>query len=234
YPGQTHRGSGRPEQAPGAPCQRRPLRLASLAAKPKTARGALLRRDTRHQIAPSTMNYFTPERWLRMQNMAQPQLVHAALEDWYRALDEYRAELKRILLEGKAYADLRSFASHVSLHDGCVLASWFAGSRLHLLVRPERPATRLVSLAYDLAGEPSMVAHTFPAEVRTDSLEWMYDEVSLLRQPSSAEEEPIFAHNILLGNGWELCIPFTRLRLGRPSTWLPIPSQDGPPAEAGP
>jgi hypothetical protein len=155
-----------------------------------------------------------------MQSGVDPQIVLSTLEEWYRAMDDYRAELKRILPKGEEHEHLRSFASHVSLHDGVVLASWFAGGRLRLIVRPEAPAARLVSLTYTLAGEPVIITHAFPAEVRTDTMEWMYDEVGLLPQ-ASPDDEPVFTHNVLLGNGWELCIPFTRLKMRRPAAWLP-------------
>jgi hypothetical protein len=165
------------------------------------------------------MKYFTPERWLRMQKMADPQTVLTALTEWERAIEAYQAEQKRLLPKGEKYEHLRYFASQVCLHDGVVLANWFAGSQLHLVVRPEAPGARLVALSYTLAGDPVVIPHTFPAEVRTDTMEWMYDEIDLLPQPDP--DEPVFTHNVLLGNGWELCIPFTHMKLRRPSSWLP-------------
>lgn len=173
------------------------------------------------------MRYFTPDRWLRLQPMAQPDLVHAALLEWYQAIDDYRRELQRILPADAAHADLRALAALDCLHDGVILATWFAGGDLRLLVRPEQPDSPLVSLTYQLAGTPTTILHSFPAEVRTDSLEWMYDEIA--RMP---DEPPVFAHHVLLGNGWELCIPFVTVTLDRPATWLPILETSSTSAEA--
>jgi hypothetical protein len=181
------------------------------------------------------MKYFTPSRYLRLQNMAEPDTVLAALNEWDQAVKQYRADLAPILPPGEKYEDLRSFALHVSLHDGVVLASWFARGRLYLVVRPEPPATRLVSLTYSLAGEPVVVDHAFPDHVRTDTMEWMYDEIARLPLGSTPPDEAVFTHNILLGNGCELCIPFTRMKVGRPSMWLQgVPTPAGQPRLATP
>ena len=176
------------------------------------------------------MKHFTPERWLRMQDMTRPDEVRAALQEWQRATEDYRSELNRILPAGDAYADLRGFAKHIPLHDGLVLANWYSGGRLHFVVRLEPPEYRLVTLTYDLADEPSVVAHAFPDDLRTDELEWMYDEVSLSRPASHPEAEAVYQHNVLLGNGWELCIPFSNVRVGRPTAWLPPPETSTDPS----
>jgi len=167
------------------------------------------------------MKYFTPELWLRTQSGADSQTFLKAYEAWERRIDAYEEQLARIIPQDRRYLHLRRFALQESLHDAVVQGCWFATQyRLNLLVRPEPPAELLVLLEYTLVGEPIVNRNVLPAEYCTPQVRWMYDEFGLLEGAASSDE-PVFTHNILLGNGCELTICFRRFEVSRHHALLP-------------
>jgi hypothetical protein len=179
------------------------------------------------------MKYFTPELWLGMQAGVDNQTFLAAYDAWERNRDAYEEQLTRIIPHDRKYRDLRLFAKQQSLHDAMVTACWFDGSsKLKLQARPEPPEERLVLLEYTLTREPAIFRDRLPPEYRTDFLRWMYDELGVLPEPGAlslsrasetgGDDEVVFTHNILLSNGWELEIAFSRLKVTRHQAVWPV------------
>jgi hypothetical protein len=167
------------------------------------------------------MKYFTPELWLRTQSGVDPQTFLQAYDAWERGIDAYEEQLQRIIPRDRRYLHLRRFALQESLHDAVVQGCWFATQyRLNLLVRPEAPAELLVLLEYTLVGEPIVNRNVLPQEFCASPARWLYDEFALLEGAASADE-PVFTHNILLGNGCELIICFRRFEVSRHHALLP-------------
>lgn len=158
-----------------------------------------------------------------MQSGADPQVAVATLDEWDRAIADYREELTRILPEDGSLRDLRDFAERECLYDGVIVANWVAANTLHLLIQPTPPGEQFLELTYTLAGDPVILRDVFPGEYQSDAPVWMYDEISRVNQGPGANGEPVFQHNVLLGNGWELCVRFVHLKATRVSAWFPAP-----------
>jgi hypothetical protein len=166
------------------------------------------------------MRYFTPERWLRLQDTSDKIAWSVALADWEGAVREYAEVMKHVATRAP---DLRPFLDAESLHDGIVLAygrqdtpgaterrggSAQQGSsaqkdHFFLLVRPDWPGDPLlVLLTYQLVAAPMVIAPVLPPEWRDEQAEWMYDEVGL------EDNSAVLTHDILLNNGIELFLRF--------------------------
>jgi hypothetical protein len=161
------------------------------------------------------MKYFTPDLWLRMQSGVDRETFLTAYDEWERRVTAYTEEVARIIPDDRSHLHLRRFALEESLHDAVVLGCWFATEeRLNLLIQPEAPAERLVLLDYALVGEPVVNRDILSAEYCSSRPTWMYDELALL-DGTGSPDEPVFTHNILLGNGYELIVSFRRFEVSR-------------------
>ena len=69
-------------------------------------------------------------------------------------------------------------------------------------------------------------------QYRTEYVAWMYDEIGLgepvMHRPSGRRrtnqengQVPVYYHNLLLSNGWELFLRFRQLKITRPQQLLP-------------
>ncbi len=169
------------------------------------------------------MKYFTPERWLRLQNVDDNRALSAAVEDWERAITAYREELATLL--PRLPARLRRFAESECLHDATVVSAWLRKSRLEILLRPEPAGERLYLLAYSLVESPRVRPSGISSEYHTAQECWMYDEVGVegSELPGEADGKPVFTHSILLNGGWEVTLRFRRFDMLRPEALLPAP-----------
>jgi hypothetical protein len=168
------------------------------------------------------MHYFTPERWVSLQNVADERAFYTAQEEWQRAVAAYREALSRVL-PGVPHP-LRRFAEHECLHDATLLAAWQGRTRLYLLLRPDPPAARLVLLTYTLVEPPQVTTAALPPEYRTEGARWMYDEIGVEREgPSDNPAVGVFTHSVLLSNGWEVRLRFRQFGYSRPDALFPVP-----------
>jgi hypothetical protein len=151
------------------------------------------------------MRYFTPERFVRLQNLDAGS-VTAALEDWDRAVRDYSEAIARA--EPCLPAPLRQFVVG-SLHDAVLLGSWRQSDRLHLLLRPGLPGEPLVLLAYRLVEPPWVNTSALPPNYRTPRTDWLYDEIGI-------ESDGTFSHSILFSDGREARLRFTEFEYSRP------------------
>jgi hypothetical protein len=157
-----------------------------------------------------TMKYFTPERWLRFQDPRDKQVFFSAHEEWQEALRTYRRKLRQILR--RSPNRLKRFAESECLHDAMVLAIWQGRSRLNVILRPDMPTQEVVVLTYTLLADPLIDPSALPPEYRTKHAAWMYDEIGTEKRENG---KMVFTHTVLLSNGWQVAIRFSRFDFAR-------------------
>lgn len=168
------------------------------------------------------MKYFTPKRYLRLGNLKNERAFLAAQADWERAIAGYTAHLRRI--RASLPISLVRLVDSVYLHDARVLGIWQGPrSRFTVTLQPESDPSRLAILAYSLI-EPARFNHgALPADVQSEPVTWLYDELdvdrSSLRQAKNRGR--IARHDILLSNGWEIGLRFRKVKVSHPAAVLP-------------
>jgi hypothetical protein len=170
--------------------------------------------NNRHQGVEVAMRYFTPDRWLRLQDVSTREAFDGAHAGWQEALAAYRAELDRV--NDQFPPALSRFAHSVCLHDGVLVGSWLGDGHLFLQVRPE-DGSDVVQLEYVLAGDPVVLRGMLPKALVSDEPGWAYDEVGM-------DETGTFTHDVLLRNGTELRLRFSHFVCSRVAPLLPVPA----------
>ena len=170
------------------------------------------------------MKYFTPERYLRLGNLEDKQAFLAAQEDWEQAVTKYATHLRRI--QEQLPAGLRRLVDSVYLHDARVLGVWLGRVRLTISLQPESDPSRLVVLTYSLLEPPAVNKNALPPGSCSEPVAWLYDELELRTAPRekgrhSVQDAPVFAHDILLSNGWEIQLRFRYVTVTRPMSVVP-------------
>jgi hypothetical protein len=158
------------------------------------------------------MKYFTPDRYSRLATLNDKRAFLAAHEEWERAIADYQAHRQRIrhLLPGA----LRRLVESVALHDARVVDMYQARRVLTFVLQPESlPSCRIV-LAYSLVEPPVIRKDVIPQELRSEPVEWLYDEISVARASRNGAQRSFF-HDVLLSNGWELHLHFRSVRVTR-------------------
>jgi hypothetical protein len=171
------------------------------------------------------MNYFTPERYLRLGNLDDEQSFLAAQQQWEEALSGYREQLQRI--QKKLPRGLWQLMKSVYLHDARVLSMQQDAETFIITLQPQSDPARLAVLGYTLVEEPTINQNALPPERCREPIEWLYDELSLDRPegPRGLPEPdgpPTFRHDILLSNGWEVQIRFRTAWGKRPLRVIPV------------
>jgi hypothetical protein len=174
------------------------------------------------------MQYFTPELFVRLQDLTD----RGASADWDRAAERYSAALQQTL--PRLPASVRKLVGQDLLHDAEVLCIAQSRDNLSVTLQPERADGRLLVLSYTLVEEPTVNRAAIPDKYRTEYIAWMYDEFDL-REPTAGSPSrrrgvsarngpvPVYCHDILLSNGWELFLRFRQLKVTRPQRLLPAP-----------
>jgi hypothetical protein len=176
------------------------------------------------------MNYFTPERFLRLDSSDDEKAFLAAQEEWEKALSDYRDQLQRIRKE--LPRSLRSLVESVYLHDARVLSMQQDNQDFIITLQPSSDPHRLAVLGYSLVEEPLIKRNLLPPERCGEPIEWLYDEFDLDRPESprglpSPPGKPTIRHNILLNNGWEVILRFRSAWVKRPLRVIPVVPEPG-------
>jgi hypothetical protein len=161
------------------------------------------------------MKFFTPDRYLRLGNLDDEQAFLAAQADWELALADYQQHLQRI--RERLPAALRRLIESVYLHDARVVDMVLGGrNRCIITLQPESLPSHRIVLAYSLVERPTINRQALPEIVRSEPLEWLYDEVDV----EQGTDRPTFRHAILLSNGWEVGLRFGKVTITRPQPLL--------------
>jgi hypothetical protein len=171
------------------------------------------------------MQYFTPERYLRLGNLDNETEFLSAQQDWEEALSAYRDHLNAI--KPKLPPTLRRFIGSVYLHGARVLSMYQNEELFVITLEPSSDPSRLVVLLYTLVKEPRVTTGRLPPDRCREPIEWLYDEFDLdqpegpcgLPRPAG---NPTFRHTILLSNGWEVALRFRRIGISRPLRVIPV------------
>ena len=174
------------------------------------------------------MNYFTPERYLRLGDLDDETTFLAAQAEWDTALSGYGEELKRIRKE--LPRGLRRLVETVYLHDARVLTMHQIEKDFLITLQPPSDPDRLAVLGYSLVEEPIIDRNALPPERRREPIEWLYDELALDRPEGprglpAPSGRPTFRHHILLSNGWEVTLHFRSAWVKRPLRVIPVAAE---------
>jgi hypothetical protein len=185
------------------------------------------------------MKYFAPELFVRLQDCETPDEFRAVNSEWELAAKRYSARLRD--LTPRLTGALRRFVRHGSLHDARVLDIGTAERKATLVVQ-EDLGQNLLSFTYSLVDAPVFDRDALPDEHRTPHALWLYDELDIdtkmlfnprLRMKKKARAtsasaaggddwKPIYAHSILLSNGWEIRLRFHNLAISRTTSLLGV------------
>jgi hypothetical protein len=172
------------------------------------------------------MKFFTPELYVRLQNLKDEE----ANQEWDQAVVRYERVLQDLL--PRAPLSLRRLVQRYTLHDAEVLSMSYAGKTLSMTLQLDPPVEFFVVLAYTLIDSPQINRSVLPAEFCTQPAEWMYDEFGIdesvqarATKRTKRDRAPVFTHDILLSNGWELHLKFHKLKFSRPQALLPVPDR---------
>src|SRR5262245_35512936 len=113
------------------------------------------------------MNYFTPDLFVRLQNLQD----RTANEDWEKAVERYDAYLRSI--RSRLPRSLRRIVEELSLHDAEVLCMSQRGNTLSVTLQLDPPAEALLVLDYSLVAEPKINRSALPAEYCADYPAWL-------------------------------------------------------------
>jgi hypothetical protein len=179
------------------------MQPGSAAAIPGAGPGVRL---LQHRVVGSTkektMKYFTPPRYVALQDFSSDEAMNRADADWEQAGDRYDAYYRSV--QEQLPAGFRKLVEGYYLHDAIVREIVRQGNELLVLLQLDPPPRELLLLRYHLAGDPVIDREALPEPHRSQGpVEWMHDEVELLdREPTRC------IHSVLLSNGWEARVPF--------------------------
>jgi hypothetical protein len=162
------------------------------------------------------MKYFTRDRYLAMQNF-QEDAMDAADANWQRAVHAYEGYLQTIRPE--LAEPVRQLLDGFYLHDARVLSMGQRGDTLVISLQLDVPPNDLLTITYTLAEPPEVKKESFPWVKDAYAVQWLYDEIELLREGSQRH----FVHSVLLSNGWEMRLPFRDVQTTTAFPLLPHP-----------
>src|SRR5262245_34548414 len=125
------------------------------------------------------MKYFTPERYVALQDFSSDEAMNAADAAWEKAVDEYDAYYRSV--EAILPAEYRKLQEAYYLHDATVLYMGRRGNSFLISLRLDPPPQQVLQLTYELEGEPIIDREALPAAHRgTGAVDWMHDEVEVI------------------------------------------------------
>lgn len=164
------------------------------------------------------MRYFTPERYVALQDFSSNATMNAADAVWEKAVDEYDGYLNSV--QHELPPGLRHMQDSYYLHDA---TAYVMGRRDHsfvIVLQLDTPPKSILTFTYDLVAEPVIDRAALPPEHCTHGtqVEWQYDEVERI-----AGEPPTWQQSILLSNGWEVKLHFRDVAVVEAEALLPAP-----------
>jgi hypothetical protein len=158
------------------------------------------------------MKYFTPERYLALQDFSSEESMDTAEAAWDEQAERYDAYLDTI--KPTLPENVRRLLEGYYLHDASVLSMARREDRFDITLQLDVPPQELLTISYALAGEPALdeKAFTLPGSRRPL---WLYEELEAVGSG--------YRHSILFSNGWTLDIPFRDVSLTTGAAVFPVP-----------
>src|SRR5215468_6787126 len=149
------------------------------------------------------MKYFTPERYVALQDHSSDEAMNAADTVWEEAVDRYAAYLDTV--RPHFPPGLRQIDESYYLHDSIIRGMGKRGRSFVIILQLDTPPQSILTFTYDLVEDPVIIKDALPPEVcGTGSVvDWQYEEVEMV--PGTP---PTWRQSVLLGNGWELSLHF--------------------------
>lgn len=161
------------------------------------------------------MNYFTPARYVALQDFSSDAAMNAADAAWQEAVERYDEYFRSV--EEKLPSGIREMQSGYYLHDALVSNMGRQANRFTIVLQLDTPPKDLLLVEYDLTGEPVVEKEAIVQGHREKGpVWWLYDEVEL-----TSAAPPGCVHSILLSNGWEVRLPIRDVRISQMAPVLP-------------
>lgn len=167
------------------------------------------------------MNYFTRQRYLALQERGDDAMDDADAA-WDEAVQRYDAYLQSIRPE--VPESVRELLDGFFLNDARVLSMGRRSDTFVISLQLDAPPNELLTITYTLAGAPEIKQELFPWATPTETLDWRYEEIELIREG----ERRHFVHSILFSNGWEARLPFREVHLATAYPTFPLPRASQP------
>lgn len=154
------------------------------------------------------MKYFTPERYVALQDFSSDEAMNAADSVWEDAVRRYAEHYRSV--ESQLPQGIRKMQAEYYLHDAIVSNMGRQGNHFLIVLQLDTPPNDLLLFDYELTGEPTIDESALPPAYRGQGgpVEWLHDEVEL------TSDNPLeCVHSILLSNGWELRLPFRNINV---------------------
>jgi hypothetical protein len=170
------------------------------------------------------MKYFTPERYVALQDFSTDEAMDAADKAWEEAGERYAAYLDTV--RPHFPPGLRQIDASYHLHDAVIQGMGKHGPSFVIILQLDTPPQPILTFTYDLVEAPVVVKDALPPGVRGTGLvvDWQYDEIEMV--PGTP---PTWRLSVLLGNGWELSLHFRDVQVQEVEAVLPTP-RNGVPA----
>jgi hypothetical protein len=153
------------------------------------------------------MNFFTPPRYVALQDCSSDAAMDAADAEWQEAVRRYDAHLEALWPD--LPPSVRQLVEGFYLHDAAVLSMGRQGDSFVVELQLDVPPHELLTISFDLAGEPWIDRDALPAKHCSPSPRWLYEELE--RAPEGGQ--PGYLLSFLLSNGWEVRVPFRSVHL---------------------
>jgi hypothetical protein len=165
------------------------------------------------------MRYFTPQRYIALQDCTSAESMDAADAEWEKAVQEYEDYLAGV--RGGLPASVLALLEGHYLHDADVLSMGQHGDLFLVTLQLDVPPHELLTVSYTLAGEPVIDEKAFAPPAGSTRPRWLYEELEC----SAADEGSPYRHSVLLSNGWEVRVPFRDVGLAAARPVYPIPGR---------
>jgi hypothetical protein len=166
------------------------------------------------------MKYFTPILYAAMQDFSSDAAMNSADAAWEAAGNNYNRHLSEI---GPALAAVTDQFGKILLHDAVVQSMSRAGEQFTIVLQADIPPRDVVTIRYELSGEPRIEMHEMPTACRSTVLQFECDEFDVIEEGG----QRCFLHSILFGNGCEVTLRFHTVQVTLARPVLPLHGAPG-------
>ena len=110
------------------------------------------------------MKYFTPERYVALQDFSSDEVMNAADTRWEEAVEHYAAYLDTVRQHFPP--GLRQIEKCYYLHDSIIRGVGKSGHAFVIILQLDTPPQPLLTFAYDLVEDPVIIKDALPADPR--------------------------------------------------------------------